>query len=156
MAFGHFLDDRPEEAVLLLEAALVLGPKPVKVMEQHPVKDGPLGMSRTIDSWHDPRRMNQETDQKRLQGPYPPEICRSRPGLPYKVSQPRLTKNEMAMTTELDHDPSTRSGCSWRSTDGNTGNTNKRSPSGSPHPAHQIRLISAQTWQAGFCDFPRR
>jgi hypothetical protein len=43
----HLLDDRPEEAVLLLETSLILSQEPVEMMEQHPVKDGPLRMSGT-------------------------------------------------------------------------------------------------------------
>ena len=51
-ALHDFLDDRPEEAILLLEAALIFSQEPVEVMEQHPVEDGALGMSRTITSGH--------------------------------------------------------------------------------------------------------
>ncbi len=49
---NDFLDDRAEEAVLLLEAALIFGQETVEVMKQHPVEDGPLGMPGTIHSWH--------------------------------------------------------------------------------------------------------
>ena len=51
-ALDHVLDDRPEEAVLLLETTLILSQEPVEMMRQHPVKDRPLRMSRTIDSRH--------------------------------------------------------------------------------------------------------
>ena len=37
--------DRPEEAVFLLEAALVFGQELIEVVEQHPIKDSPLRMS---------------------------------------------------------------------------------------------------------------
>jgi hypothetical protein len=47
-----FLDDRPEEAVLLLETRVIFGQEPVEAMEQHPIKDGPLGMAKAIDPWH--------------------------------------------------------------------------------------------------------
>ena len=52
MTCGHILDDRTEEAVLLLKAALVFGQELIEVVEQHPIKDSPLRMSRTIDSCH--------------------------------------------------------------------------------------------------------
>jgi hypothetical protein len=51
MAFSHFFDDPTEEAIFLLEAALILGQERVEVMKKHPVEDGPLGMKRAIDSW---------------------------------------------------------------------------------------------------------
>jgi len=40
----------PEVAVLPLESALILGEEPVEVMEQHPVEDGLLGLTRAVDS----------------------------------------------------------------------------------------------------------
>ena len=52
VAFDDFPDDGPEEAVLLLEAALILGQEPVEVMKQHSVEDGPLGMPRPIHARH--------------------------------------------------------------------------------------------------------
>lgn len=45
IALDDFLDDRAEEAVLLLEAALILGQETLEIMEQHPIKGGPLGMA---------------------------------------------------------------------------------------------------------------
>ena len=36
MAFGHLLGDRPQVAVLLPEAALILSQEPVKIMEKYP------------------------------------------------------------------------------------------------------------------------
>jgi hypothetical protein len=53
VALDDFLDDRPEKTIFLLEAALILGQEPVEVMKKHPVEDGPLGMTRAVDSWHD-------------------------------------------------------------------------------------------------------
>jgi len=50
VALDNLFDDGPEEAVLLLEAALILRKEPVKIMEEHAVEDGALRMSRTIDS----------------------------------------------------------------------------------------------------------
>ena len=38
------LDDRPEVAVVFLEAALVFGKEPVEVMEEHHVESGSLWM----------------------------------------------------------------------------------------------------------------
>jgi len=52
VAVHDLLDDRPEEAILPLESALIFGKEPVEVMEQHPVERSPLGMSRTVDSGH--------------------------------------------------------------------------------------------------------
>ena len=45
-----FLDNGPEEAVLLLEAALILGQELVKIMEYHPVEYGVFRVTGTIDS----------------------------------------------------------------------------------------------------------
>jgi len=50
------LDDQPKKAILPLETVPVLGEKPVEMMEQHPVEDGPLRMSGTIDSRHGGRK----------------------------------------------------------------------------------------------------
>jgi len=44
MTCGHLLDDGPEELVLLLEAAFILGQELVKVMEEHPVEHAAFGM----------------------------------------------------------------------------------------------------------------
>jgi hypothetical protein len=52
----HLLDDRPEKAVLPLETTLILRQKPVEMMEEYPIKDCPLRMSRTIDSRHSRRK----------------------------------------------------------------------------------------------------
>jgi len=46
------LDDRTEIAVRLLETLLVLRDEALKMMEQHPVENGPLRMTRTIDARH--------------------------------------------------------------------------------------------------------
>jgi len=45
-------DDRPEIPVGPLKAFLVFRHEPLEMMEQHPVEDGPLRMSRAIDSRH--------------------------------------------------------------------------------------------------------
>jgi hypothetical protein len=55
IALDHFLDSRPEEAVLLLEAGPVLREEPVEIMKKHAVEDGALGMPRAIDSGPDGR-----------------------------------------------------------------------------------------------------
>jgi len=52
IALYDFLDDRPEEAVLLLETALVFGEELVEMMKKHPVEDGAFRMSGTVDSCH--------------------------------------------------------------------------------------------------------
>jgi hypothetical protein len=55
IALDDLLDDGPEEAMLLLEAALILGQKTVKEMKQHSVENSALGMPRTIYSRHSGR-----------------------------------------------------------------------------------------------------
>jgi hypothetical protein len=50
--FHNLLDDRPEEPILLLETAFIVGQEPVEMMKKHPVEDGALGMSRTVNSCH--------------------------------------------------------------------------------------------------------
>jgi hypothetical protein len=52
----HLLDYRPEEPILPLETTLILRQEPVEMMEKHPVENGPLRMSRVIDSGHGGRR----------------------------------------------------------------------------------------------------
>jgi hypothetical protein len=52
MAFDGFLDNRPEEAILLLETAPVFGEELVEMMKKHPVEDGAFRMSGTGDSCH--------------------------------------------------------------------------------------------------------
>jgi len=52
----HLLDDRPEKTVLPLETTLILRQEPVEMMEEYPVKDRPLRMSRTINSRHSRRK----------------------------------------------------------------------------------------------------
>jgi hypothetical protein len=56
ITLDHVLDDRPEIAMLPLEPALILAQEPVEMMEQNPVEDGPLWMSRAIDSRHGGRK----------------------------------------------------------------------------------------------------
>jgi len=52
IALDDLLDDRPEMTVLLLKTALVDSQEPVEVMEQDPIEDRVLRMSRTVDSRH--------------------------------------------------------------------------------------------------------
>jgi hypothetical protein len=53
IALHDFLDDGPEVALLLLEAALIFSQELVEVMEQDPIKDSPFRMPRTINPCHD-------------------------------------------------------------------------------------------------------
>jgi len=71
VALDDFFDDRPEEAVLLLEAALVLRQEPVEVMKKHPVEDGPLRMPGTIHSRHSGRMASRNGPRPR-KFPYRP------------------------------------------------------------------------------------
>jgi hypothetical protein len=77
----HILDDRPEKTVLPLETTLILNQEPVEMMEKHPVEDGPLRMSRTIDSRHSGRMASRN-------GP----MSWMRSGLPEKREEPRLRR----------------------------------------------------------------
>jgi hypothetical protein len=43
-------------AILPLETVFIFGQEALEMMRQHPVKDCPLRMSRTIDSGHDRRK----------------------------------------------------------------------------------------------------
>jgi len=52
IAFDDLLDDRPEMTVLLLKTALVDRQEPVEVVEQDPIEDGALRMTRAVDSRH--------------------------------------------------------------------------------------------------------
>jgi hypothetical protein len=52
IALNDFLDDGAEKAVLLLETTLILSHKAIEMMEQHPVENRPLRMSRPIHSRH--------------------------------------------------------------------------------------------------------
>jgi hypothetical protein len=47
---------RTAKPVLPLETTLILRQEPVEMMEEYPVKDRPLRMSRTIDSRHSRRK----------------------------------------------------------------------------------------------------
>jgi hypothetical protein len=58
VALDHLPVDRPEKTVLPLETNLILCQEPVEMMEEHPVEDGPLRMSRTIDSRHGGRMVS--------------------------------------------------------------------------------------------------
>lgn len=75
----NLLDDRPEITVLPLEATLILGQEAVEVMEQDPIKDGPLGMPRTIDSRHGGRKASRNGPTSWIG-----------PRLPEKQEEPRL------------------------------------------------------------------
>jgi hypothetical protein len=66
VALNHILDDRPKEAVLLLETSIILGQEPVEMMEEYPVKDRPLRMSRTIDSRHSRREASRNGPTSRI------------------------------------------------------------------------------------------
>jgi len=46
------LDDCPEMAVGALESALVLGDKPLEMMEEHPLEGRAFRISGTVDSRH--------------------------------------------------------------------------------------------------------
>lgn len=52
IALDDFFDDGPEGAVLLLEARRILGQEAVEVMKDHPVEDGPLGITGAINPCH--------------------------------------------------------------------------------------------------------
>jgi len=66
VALDYLLDNRPEEAILLLEAALILGQETIKVMKQHPIKDSLFQMSRTIDSRHSGRMASRNGPRPRI------------------------------------------------------------------------------------------
>jgi len=75
----HLLNDRSEKTVLPLKTTLILSQEPVEMMEEYPVKDRPLRMSRTIDSPHSGRKASRN-------GP----MSWMRSGLPEKQEEPRL------------------------------------------------------------------
>jgi hypothetical protein len=91
-ALHDLLDNWAEEAVLLLEAALILGQEPVEIMEQHPIEDSPLGTSRTINSCHSRSfsSRNRPAGSKYARRPYSPGRCRERPRLFASGSQQEL------------------------------------------------------------------
>jgi hypothetical protein len=59
------LDDRSKVTVSLLET-LVFRDKPLKMMEKHPIEDGPLRTSRTIDSRHSGRKASRNGPSSRI------------------------------------------------------------------------------------------
>jgi hypothetical protein len=65
------LDDRPEIAVGLLETLLVFRDEALEMMEKHLVKDGPLRMTRAIDSRNGGRKASRNGPSSRM-GPPPP------------------------------------------------------------------------------------
>jgi hypothetical protein len=64
--FNDVLNDGPEEPVLSLEAALILDQEPLEIMEEHPVEDRALGMSRTIESRHGGRMASRNGPSPRI------------------------------------------------------------------------------------------
>jgi hypothetical protein len=50
--FDDILDDRPEIPIFPLKSALVFRDELLEMMKKHPVEDGPLRMTRAIDSRH--------------------------------------------------------------------------------------------------------
>jgi len=52
VALHDLINDRPEEAVLSLETALILREEAVEVMKRHPVEGSPLRMSGAVGSGH--------------------------------------------------------------------------------------------------------
>jgi hypothetical protein len=60
------LDAWTEEAVLLLEAALILSQEFIEIMEQHPIEDGPLRMSGTVDSRHGGRKISRNEPKSQI------------------------------------------------------------------------------------------
>jgi hypothetical protein len=66
IALGDLLDNRPGKTVLPLETLLMLRDEPLEMMENHPVEDGPLRMSRTIDSRHGERKALRNGPKSRI------------------------------------------------------------------------------------------
>jgi hypothetical protein len=84
-------DDRPEIAVRLLEAALIIRQNPLEMMEKHPVEDGPLRISGTIDSRHGGKKAPRNEPTSRL-----------RPCLPLKrLEEPQQAENDEFMNRRL-------------------------------------------------------
>jgi hypothetical protein len=86
IACHNFLVDRPEEAVLLLKSALILGQEPLEVMEQHPGKDSPLGMPRAVDSRH-------IGEEEAKNGPPSPARPKEQIGLRFRAKEPLCASN---------------------------------------------------------------
>jgi len=57
---------KPEKTVLPLETTLILSQKPVEMMEEYPVEDGPLRMSGTIESRHGGRMASRNGPKSRI------------------------------------------------------------------------------------------
>jgi hypothetical protein len=93
IALDDFLDDRPEKTILLLEAALILGEEPVKIVKEQPVQDGALWMSRAIDSCHSRSfsSRNRPPHTEPTLGPFPPERGHHKPTLFPSEYQQQLT-----------------------------------------------------------------
>jgi len=93
VALDHLLDDRAEETILLLEPALVFRQEAVEVMEQHPIEDSPLGMSRTVNSCHSRSFSSRNGPARSTPGlcpPAPGRCCR-RPSLFAPESKQEMT-----------------------------------------------------------------
>jgi len=69
---GDLLDNRPEVAVPFLDVALALSQEPVEIVEQHPIEDGPLRMTRAIDSRHIGNKVSRNAS--RVENHEPPNI----------------------------------------------------------------------------------
>jgi len=72
IALHHLFDNRPEESVFPLKAAFILGQELVKIMEEHPIEDGALGMTGAVDSWHSRQEYPENRPEERV-GSFPPE-----------------------------------------------------------------------------------
>jgi hypothetical protein len=60
------LDDRTEKALCTLKTRLIFGDEPLEMMKHHPVKDGPLRMTRTIHSRHGGRMASRNRPSPRI------------------------------------------------------------------------------------------
>ena len=78
IALYDLLDDQPKKVILPLETSLILGHEPVEMMKKHPVKNGPLRMSGTIESRHSGRMASRNGPTSRI-GPSLPGKTRLDP-----------------------------------------------------------------------------
>ncbi len=94
VALHYLLDNGAEEAVLFLEAMLILCEEAVEVMEEHAIKDSPLGMSGTINSGHirSFSSRNGPARSKHALCPFASGRCSRRPRLIALESKQELTK----------------------------------------------------------------
>lgn len=86
-----------EEAIILLEAALVFGQKALEIMEQHPVEHRAFGMPRRVNTCHNRSgsSRNGPALPKHALCPWAPGRCRPGPSLLASESQQELTKARM-------------------------------------------------------------